>query len=381
MAGTARWQAGALAAVLALAGCTDDGGEKVVYPEDSSPPRPDGSVGFLGSCTRDEDCQSGRCAAFGAARRCTRPCSSSSPCPGLKGWKCDPESFCACTPTGRKPDVCNVDGDCDGVADKQVTKETCNDDDDDCNGEVDDVAPGTKGATKYYRDGDGDGYGDEGTIRWLCEAQSGWVTVGGDCDDTRKMDNPSAEEICGDKHDSDCDGTNEDVDVCGLVPPLVPDVEGGYSSGTLKQCGKDGKIAQGLDVTEILAKQDAKALKYTIRVAGAPATSTCSSYTLRLGAPKKGADVVYVYRPAKIACGSLPQLAAYHKGVSFGTSAKVAFNAASPGHVSFVLTKAELYPKLPTPTYALEACTNVKADPVKDRTACDTDSCATPVHR
>ena len=59
----------------------------------------------------------------------------------------------------------------------------------------------------WYRDADGDGYGDEANAREACDALSGEVAEGGDCDDTTDTVHPGADEICGDGVDNDCTPT------------------------------------------------------------------------------------------------------------------------------------------------------------------------------
>ncbi len=49
-------------------------------------------------------------------------------------------------------------GSCLGAT--EPVPEICNDQDDDCNGSIDDAPPGASGCTTYYYDADGDGYGD-----------------------------------------------------------------------------------------------------------------------------------------------------------------------------------------------------------------------------
>jgi len=82
--------------------------------------------------------------------------------------------------------------------------ETCNSVDDDCNGTVDD---GATDATDYYRDADGDGYGEATTSVESCSAPSGYVLDDTDCDDTRSGVNPGAYEYCSTTYDDDCDGS------------------------------------------------------------------------------------------------------------------------------------------------------------------------------
>jgi len=365
---------------VALTGCSDDSKPPLVV-RDSGPIPDGGGFSFLEICQQNDECASGRCVQLGTNKRCTRSCSALASCPSITGWSCNSQSFCECAFTGKQPKVCNVDGDCDGQEDRPPKPEVCNDEDDDCNGIIDDVADGTPGTKQYFKDWDGDGFGDPNSSRWMCKPEQGWVLDGGDCDDARKQDNPNAEEICGDSYDNDCDGTMEDTDVCGLTPISVPDVKGSYTSATMKFCGTNALIDKSIDLTEILAKQDKTAIKFTLRLAGAPAASSpakCSSYMLRLGDPKKDYALIYIYRPNQTSCGALAAREAYLNGKPVSTTVITAFNAADPGHVSFILDKTEFMGHMPTPTYKLEACANAVADASKDLTMCD-DACTVPV--
>jgi hypothetical protein len=58
--------------------------------------------------------------------------------------------------------------------------EVCNNLDDDCDGSIDEDADD---ASTWYRDADGDTYGDAATTRVACSAAPGWVANDGDCDD------------------------------------------------------------------------------------------------------------------------------------------------------------------------------------------------------
>ncbi len=86
--------------------------------------------------------------------------------------------------------------------------ERCNDQDDDCDGTVDE--DDAVDASVWWADTDGDGYGDSDTTTNACEQPSGYVIPSGsaDCDDTDSGVHPGATEIC-DGVDEDCDG---DVD-------------------------------------------------------------------------------------------------------------------------------------------------------------------------
>ncbi len=86
--------------------------------------------------------------------------------------------------------------------------ERCDGEDNDCDGQVDE---GASDALIWYADRDGDGYGDENSIWYACDAPAGYVANSSDCDD-----DPTA---CGancyprDDPDADnCDGYNNDCD-------------------------------------------------------------------------------------------------------------------------------------------------------------------------
>lgn len=85
--------------------------------------------------------------------------------------------------------------------------ESCNSLDDDCNGDVDDNIP----YFTYYRDADGDGFGDLNVTEFICatEPSVGYVTNPDDCDDTNAAINPAAPESCNDI-DDDCNGDIDD---------------------------------------------------------------------------------------------------------------------------------------------------------------------------
>ncbi len=101
------------------------------------------------------------------------------------GWK-DNED-CAPEDSTINPDATEV---CDGV-------------DNDCDSEVDEGVMDT-----FYRDADGDGFGDPLESIEACERPDGYVPsdAGEDCDDADATIYPGATELC-DGLDNDCDGT------------------------------------------------------------------------------------------------------------------------------------------------------------------------------
>jgi len=81
--------------------------------------------------------------------------------------------------------------------------EVCDEVDNDCDGDTDEDL-----TTTFYLDADADGYGDPDSSVDACSAPStkspAWVTDSTDCDDLSASSNPGASEVC-DGEDNDCD--------------------------------------------------------------------------------------------------------------------------------------------------------------------------------
>ncbi len=76
----------------------------------------------------------------------------------------------------------------------------------------DDGAPDAACATsKFYPDGDGDGFGDTTKAVDMCTAPVGYIAKGGDCRDADPTSHPGAVELC-DSFDNNCDGLADDAD-------------------------------------------------------------------------------------------------------------------------------------------------------------------------
>jgi hypothetical protein len=85
--------------------------------------------------------------------------------------------------------------------------ESCDGDDDDCDGATDEA--GATGETTWYADTDGDTYGNVMSTASACLRPVGYVARALDCDDTRATANPSGAETCNDR-DDDCDGSTDE---------------------------------------------------------------------------------------------------------------------------------------------------------------------------
>ncbi|MFQ5412466.1 MAG: immunoglobulin domain-containing protein [Phycisphaerae bacterium] len=70
----------------------------------------------------------------------------------------------------------------------------------------------TRALRRWYRDIDGDGFGNLSVTRMDCDQPVGYVSVAGDCDDTRGVIHPGSPEICGNGLDDDCDGQMDGAD-------------------------------------------------------------------------------------------------------------------------------------------------------------------------
>ncbi len=104
----------------------------------------------------------------------------------------------ACSPTEL---LVEDDTDCDdsNAANHPGADETCDEEDNDCDLEVDEDVQ-----TTFYSDADGDGHGDPAAPILACTLPGDAATSGDDCDDANPAVNPDAEETCN-EIDDDCD--------------------------------------------------------------------------------------------------------------------------------------------------------------------------------
>ncbi|MCO4746895.1 MAG: hypothetical protein KC912_19010, partial [Proteobacteria bacterium] len=125
--------------------------------------------------------------------------------------------------------------------------EECDNQDNDCDGLVDDNDPDAV-LVAWYPDTDFDGYGDDlGTARMACFANSAESDILGDCDDSTAAVSPDATEVC-DGIDNNCDGSEDegfaDTDGDTIVDCLdTEDCDGVDNDG-------NGLVDEGYDDTD-----------------------------------------------------------------------------------------------------------------------------------
>jgi hypothetical protein len=162
--------------------------------------------------------------------------------PGAEPWYGDKDGddhgdpstlifYCSEPATGtRNPGDCDDD---DPLVHEHAA-ERCNEQDDDCDGIVDEdgVDP-----LNWFADDDGDGFGNAIDVTPGCTAPSGHVADNTDCNDKDGATHPAAREVCG-GGDEDCDGSVDEFDALGTTR-FFPDVDNdgyGRTNNSVEAC-------------------------------------------------------------------------------------------------------------------------------------------------
>jgi hypothetical protein len=126
------------------------------------------------------------------------------------------DSLCLSAPSD--PYDATVGGDCNdsNAAIHPGATEVCNSVDDNCNGQIDE---GQIGPT-WYRDSDGDGYGDLANSTQACSQPAGYVANHDDCNDSDPYIHPGALEVC-DGKDNNCNNLTDAADTANFIPLKV----------------------------------------------------------------------------------------------------------------------------------------------------------------
>ncbi len=172
-----------------------------------------------GYVDNDQDCDDGRSNTYpGAVEVCDdidNDCDDlvDEDATGSRTWYSDADSDGYGDPLDSQ-DSCDapddyvsnaLDCDDDDSTISPAASEVCDDIDNDCDELIDDEDDDTAFGVSdiHYEDADGDSYGSFSSFELACETPDGYVRIGGDCDDTDELVNPTAEEIC-DGIDNNC---------------------------------------------------------------------------------------------------------------------------------------------------------------------------------
>lgn len=145
------------------------------------------------------------------------------------------QSACYCTPPEEGFAVAT--GDCDDGNSTRYpgAAESCNGQDDNCSGSVDEA--GSIGCVDYFADADGDGYGVSNSSVCLCaETELFSAVIDGDCNDAAAGIHPGIPEECNGK-DDDCDGEVDPISALGCTDYFRDEDGDGFGQADDSVCG------------------------------------------------------------------------------------------------------------------------------------------------
>ncbi|MEC7984751.1 MAG: MopE-related protein [Myxococcota bacterium] len=137
-------------------------------------------------------------------------------------------------------------GDCDDgdPTISPMSEESCDGIDNNCDGNIDEGV-----TTTYFRDFDEDGFGDEETTISSCDSQVGYISRGGDCDDTESLAHPSAIEIC-DGIDNDCDQQTDEDGAAGEITYYQDADEDGFGNPSISHSSCEQPAGYSTDLSD-----------------------------------------------------------------------------------------------------------------------------------
>jgi len=106
----------------------------------------------------------------------------------------------------------------------------------DCDDSVATGASCHTGCSLFYKDADGDGYGDSKYRLETCVQPEGYVSEPTDCDDTCDVCWTGRAEVCGDGEDNNCNGEQDEENAQGCVDYYMDSDQDGYGHLTDSKC-------------------------------------------------------------------------------------------------------------------------------------------------